>query len=65
MERNPLMPTGIDILVLTVNYGLVVVAVLGVVTLIWALAVPQRRRQLALLLSGRSQPRKASDSEPT
>lgn len=62
MERNPLIPTGIDVLVLAVNYGLMAVAALGVATLVWALAVPQRRRQLALLVSGRAQPRKASET---
>lgn len=62
MERNPLIPTGIDVLVLAVNYGLMAVAALGVATLVWALAVPQRRRQLALLVSGRPEPWKAPET---
>ncbi|GAB3585543.1 hypothetical protein GCM10027406_34070 [Leifsonia lichenia] len=50
---NPLIPTPLDVVMLTISCVAMLALAVGAVTLLWMLVVPRRRRQVALLLSGR------------
>lgn len=49
---NPLIPTPLDVVVMGLSLAGFLAAAVAVITLLWLLLVPKRRKQLVTILSG-------------